>query len=374
LAVEARERLSGVGLARKKALSGHNIIVVGASAGGVEALSVLARELPAGFPAAIFVVLHIPAHSPSMLPSILSRAGQLPAIQPTDGMAISHGRLYIAPPDHHMLLERGRIRTVRGPRENRHRPAIDPLFRSAARSYGPQVVGVILTGTLDDGTAGLLAVKQCGGVAIVQDPNEALYAGMPRSALEHVDVDHCLPLDEIAPLLVELAHAPPRQQGATSVPDEMEREIRVTTMDLAAMTSDNHPGTPSAFSCPECGGVLWELSDGDLIRFRCRTGHAYSPESMLAGQTDTLEEALWVALKTLEESLSLSRRLGRQARERGQLLVAERFEERAHDTEQRIAVIRHGLLRDVPLTTDLGLSSGSAAVNRSIGSPDVLDD
>jgi two-component system, chemotaxis family, protein-glutamate methylesterase/glutaminase len=354
-------------------LSGHNIIVVGASAGGVEALSVLARELPAGLPAAVFVVLHIPAHSPSMLPSILSRAGQLPALQPTDGMAISHGCIYVARPDHHMLLERGYIRIVRGPRENHHRPAIDPLFRSAARSYGPRVAGVILTGMLDDGTAGLLAIKQRGGVAIVQDPKEALYPSMPSSALEHVPVDHCLTLSEISTLLVELAHASLPEQGATHVPEEMEQEIRVTTMDLAAMTSDDHPGTPSAFSCPECGGVLWELNDGNLLRFRCRTGHAYSPESMLAGQSDTLEEALWVALKTLEESLSLSRRLGRQARERGQLLVAERFEERAADAEQRIVVLRQGLLRDMPLTTNLSLPSASTAGNGAIGSRDVLD-
>jgi two-component system, chemotaxis family, protein-glutamate methylesterase/glutaminase len=243
-----------------------------------------------------------------------------------------------------MLLERGRIRIVHGPRENRHRPAIDPLFRSAARSYGAQVTGVILTGMLDDGTAGLLVVKQCGGVAIVQDLHEALYPGMPRSALDHVAVDYCATLGEIATRLVELAHAPLPENEAPTVPDEIEQELRVTTMDLAAMTSDDHPGTPSVFSCSECGGVLWELNDGDLPRFRCRTGHAYSLESMLAGQTDTLEEALWVALKTLEESLSLSRRRGRQARERGQLLVAERFEEgyiirRAYDGAQALETI-----------------------------------
>jgi two-component system, chemotaxis family, protein-glutamate methylesterase/glutaminase len=348
-----------------------NIIVIGASAGGVEAVSTLVRALPADLPAAVFVVLHIPAQSPSMLPAILARAGQLPALQPTDGLAITHGQIYVAPPDHHMLLERGRIRVVRGPRENRHRPAIDPLFRSAARSYGARVTGVILTGMLDDGTAGLLVVKQCGGVAIVQDPHEALYPGMPRSALDHVAVDYCLTLGEIAMRLVELAHAPLPENGALAVPDEIEQELRVTTMDLAAMTSDDHPGTPSAFSCPECGGVLWELNDGDLTRFRCRTGHAYSPESMLAGQSDTLEEALWVALKTLEENLSLSRRLERQARERGQVLVAERFQERAHAVEQRIAVLRQVLIRDAPLATNLTIPSASAADNGSIGGRDA---
>ncbi|MFL5802534.1 MAG: chemotaxis protein CheB [Roseiflexaceae bacterium] len=357
-------------------MSGHDIIVIGASAGGVEALSTLVGALPADLPAAIFVVMHIPAQSPSMMPDILARAGDLPAIQPTDGMAIAHGHISIAPPDHHMLLEPGRIRIVHGPRENRHRPAVDPLFRSAARSYGPRVVGVIVTGTLDDGTAGLLAVKQRGGVAIVQDPEEALYPGMPRSALENVLVDHCLPLAEIAPLLVRLAHAPVRavESDASPVPNEMKQEISVTTMDLAAMIGNDHPGTPSAFSCPECGGVLWELHDGELSRFRCRTGHAYSPESMVAGQSDTLEEALWVALKTLEESLSLSRRLGRQARERGQPLVAERFFERARDAEQRIMLIRQVLIGDTPLATDISGPNVSAAHGSPAHRRGALDD
>jgi len=342
-------------------VSAHDIIVIGASAGGVEALSTLVGALPADLPAALFIVMHIPAQSPSRMPDILMRAGHLPAIQPSDGMAIAHGQIYIAPPDQHMLIERGRIRLVRGPRENRHRPAIDPLFRSAARSYGPQVVGVIVTGALDDGTAGLLAIKQCGGVAIVQNPEEALYPGMPRSALENVLVDHCLPLAEIAALLVRLAHTPAHAIDAAQAPNELEQEMSVTNMDLAAMTNDDHPGTPSAFSCPECGGVLWELNHGELLRFRCRTGHAYSPESMVAGQSDTLEEALWVALKTLEESLSLSRRLAYQARTRGQPLVAERFFERARAAEQRIALIRQVLIREAPLATDISGPNGSLA-------------
>jgi two-component system, chemotaxis family, protein-glutamate methylesterase/glutaminase len=355
-------------------VSGHDIIVIGASAGGVEALSVLVGALPAELPAAVFIVLHISADSPSLMPNILRRAGDLPALQPTDGMTIAQGHIYIAPPGQHMLIEPRHIRIVHGPRENRHRPAVDPLFRSAARSYGPRVVGVVITGMLDDGTAGLLAVKQCGGVAIVQNPAEALYPGMPRSALEHVPVDHCVPLAEIAPLLVRLAHEPVDAIDVAPAPSEIEQEMSVTTMDLAAMTSDDHPGTPSAFSCPECGGVLWELHDGALTRYRCRTGHAYSPESMVAGQSDTLEEALWVALKTLEESLSLSRRLAHQARARGQPLVAERFFERAQDAEQRIILIRQVLIKDAPLATDIGGPSVSAVHGGPARRRDALDD
>jgi two-component system chemotaxis response regulator CheB len=210
----------------------------------------LARALPADLPAVVCVVLHLPAQSPSMLPTILSRAGPLPAVQARDGMAIEHGRIYVAPPNHHLLVERRRIRVLHGPRENRHRPSVDPLFRSAALAYGPRVLGVILTGTLDDGTAGLQAVKQRGGVAIVQDPADALYSGMPRSALEHVAVDYCLPLARIAPLLERLAREPAEEEGAPTVPEEMEQEIRTTEMDMAAMMSDDHPGDPSAFSCP----------------------------------------------------------------------------------------------------------------------------
>jgi two-component system chemotaxis response regulator CheB len=334
---------------REETLPGHDIIVVGASAGGVEALINLVRALPPDLPAAICIVLHMPAQSPSMLPKILSRAGPLPVAQPRDRTPIEHGHIYVAPPDHHLLVERGYLRSVHGPRENRHRPAVDPLFRSAAQAYGPRVLGVILTGTLDDGTAGLQAIKQRGGLAIVQDPQDALYSGMPRSALENVAVDHCLPLAEIAPLLTRLAHEPVDEQAAPPVPQEMAQEIKVVEMTMEMLTGDDHPGVPSAFSCPECGGVLWELRDGDLIRFRCRTGHAYSPESVLAGQSDVLEEALWVALKTLEEHTSLSRRLGKQARERGHERIAARFDERVSDAERRIALIRQVLIHEQPM-------------------------
>jgi two-component system, chemotaxis family, protein-glutamate methylesterase/glutaminase len=309
---------------------------------------ILVRALPADLPAAVYIVLHLPAQSPSMLPSILERAGRLPTVQARDGMAIKHSCIYVAPPDQHLLIERGRLRVVHGPRENRHRPSVDPLFRSAARVYGPRVLGVILTGALDDGTAGLQAIKQRGGRAIVQDPAEALYPGMPRSAVENVAVDYILPLAEIAPLLAQLAAQPADEAAAPAVTDEMAQELKVTEMDMEMMTGDDHPGTPSAFSCPECGGVLWELRDKDPIRFRCRTGHAYSPESMLAGQSEVLEEALWVALKTLEEQVSFSRRLGHQARDRGHHRVAARFDERLRDAEQRIAIIRQVLVNEQP--------------------------
>lgn len=327
-------------------MAGHDIIVVGASAGGVEALTTLVRDLPANLPAAVFIVLHIPAQSPSLLPSILSRASQLIAAHPEDGARIEHGRIYVAPPDHHLLLEEGRVRVVRGPKENRHRPAVDPLMRTAARAYGPRVVGVILTGSLDDGTAGLQAVKTRGGVAVAQDPDEALYPSMPRSAMENVAVDYCLPLAEIAPMLVRLASEPSADDASFPVPRGMDLESRIVGMEMDALQNEERPGTPSVFSCPECNGVLYEMHDGDLTRFRCRVGHAFSAETMLAEQAEELETALWMALNTLEESASLSRRMMQNSLERGHAMIAQRFEEKVREAEQRAQVIRQVLLKD----------------------------
>jgi two-component system chemotaxis response regulator CheB len=346
-------------------MPGHDIIVVGASAGGVEALVTLTRLLPRKLPAAVFVVLHVPAQSPSFLPDILNRAGVLKAVHATDNLEIKHSRIYIAPPDHHMLVEHGKVRVVHGPKENRHRPAIDPLFRSAALSYGPRVTGVILTGALDDGTAGLLAVKRRGGIAIVQDPNEAFYSSMPLSALENVEVDYTLPLASIGPLLGGLAQEPAKEKGGYPVSEDMEEETKLTEMDTSIIHTGGHIGTPSAFSCPECGGVLWEIQDGDLLRFRCRVGHAFSIESVLAEQAEALEEALWVALKTLQESADLSQRLAQQARKRGQEWLAKRFDEKLHEAEQRTELIKRVLLKDKP-TADIVEAGNSSSGHKTL--------
>jgi len=248
-----------------------------------------------------------------------------------------------------LLIERGRTRHVHGPRENRHRPAIDPLFRSAAYFYGPRVVGVVLTGALDDGTAGLLAVKRRGGIAVVQDPKEAMYPSMPRSALTHVEVDYCLPLDGMGAVLAQLARQQAEDEGAYPVLADLEQETRYTSMDdQDTLDSDKRLGTPSPFSCPDCGGVLWEFQDGELLRFRCRVGHAFSVDSVLAAQSEQLETALWAALKTLEESASLSRRLAQQAHGRGQDWLVRNFEEKVREAEQRAITIRRVLKQEEP--------------------------
>ncbi len=231
-------------------MPGHDIVVVGASAGGMEALMKLASELPGELPASVFIVLHIPAQSPSMMPEILNRSSRLQAVHPSNGEAIEYGCIYVAPPDLHLLVEREHIHLVRGPRENRHRPAIDPLFRSAATAYGPRVVGVVLTGALDDGTAGLQAIKRLGGLAIVQDPQEALYPSMPLNALHHVAVDYTLPLSQIGPVIVDLAHKSIDKKEEYVVPEDMELEVRMTEMDMDVLNNGKSAGTPQFFHVP----------------------------------------------------------------------------------------------------------------------------
>ncbi len=323
---------------------GHDIIAIGASAGGVEALTTLVRDLPPDLPAAVFVVLHLPPDATSFLPRILGRVGPLPAAHPTDGEPIVPGRIYVAPPDFHLLVRRGAIRVVRGPRENRHRPAVDPLFRSAAVTYGPRAVGVVLSGALDDGTAGLQAIKRRGGVAIVQDPEEALFPSMPASALQFAAVDHCLPLARIAPTLAAIAREPAGEEGAHPVPKDLEIEVRMAEQNPATMATTPPPGELSALTCPECRGPLWEAHDNGLLRFRCRVGHAFSAESMLAEQSEALEEALWTAVNTLEESALMAARLAQEARGRRHDRVAARFDERTREMQRRAELIRQVLV------------------------------
>lgn len=322
----------------------QRVVVIGASAGGIEALTRIVRQLPADFAAPIFVVLHIPARPPSLLAHILSREGRIPAKEAEDGEPYRNGVIYVAAPDKHLLIEDGRLRTVRGPRENRHRPAVDPLFRSAALELGPGVIAVILSGTLDDGTAGMMAVKKRGGIAIVQDPADTLYPGMPESALEHVKADYVLTASAIAGELVNILAKPAPRQADPNVPHDMEREVMEAEGDEGLKDSER-AGTPSVYSCPDCGGVLWQLEEGDLTRYRCRVGHAYSPESLVEAQEDHIEEALWTAVKTLEESAQLARRLAAAERQRGHDWMAVRFDEKEETARQRADLIRRFLTR-----------------------------
>jgi two-component system chemotaxis response regulator CheB len=337
--------MSGSGSASPTA-SGRDIIVIGFSAGGVDPLVRLVAELPADFAAAVFIVHHFPAKSISALPHIVSRAGPLPADHPQHGERVIPGRIYIAPPNRHMLLGEGRIHLTNGPREHGHRPAVDPLFRTAARVYGARAVGVLLSGTLDDGTEGLLAIKRHHGVTVVQDPAEALYPGMPNSAILEVGVDHVKPVERIGSLLVELASQPVAHlvQGNLLAPLDPPDPAAAGTRALA---QEKPSGTPSGLTCPECGGALWEADEGGFLHFRCHVGHAYSEESMLVAQAQRLEAALWAAVRSLEEKAELARHLAGRSRRRGLRRSAERFEQSVEEAERGSTELRRLLLRGV---------------------------
>lgn len=331
----------------------YDIVVLGASAGGVEALQHIASKLPRDFPASIFIVLHIPAQSPSYLPQILSRAGPLPAVQPKDGQKIEKGKIYVAGPDCHLLVHEGYVRMVRGPNENRHRPAVDPLFRSAAAAYGNRVVGVVLTGSLDDGTSGLQAIKRSGGIAIVQDPGEALYPSMPKSALENVEADYVRPLDGIVQTLIELAGKPVKNQEK-EIPEDVKLEAQIAANEKTDEDVLDRLGRPSRFACPECHGTLWEIDKDNVLRFRCRVGHAFSIESLLSEQSNSLEETLWAALRALEESASMAQRLAKRAHLNKQPHSEKRFTEKAKTANDHAETMRKLLTsRDWELDADV---------------------
>lgn len=317
----------------------RDIVVIGASAGGVNALSSLVGGLPPDFPATVFIVLHLSRYGTSAMPAILSRAGKLRASHPRDGEPFAPGLVFIAPTDHHLVIEPGRMRLSRGPSENSHRPAVDVLFRSAAQSYGNRVIGVVLTGNLDDGTAGLAEIKSRAGLAVVQDPREADYPGMPNSAIENLDVDHVLPLREIPCLLQRLVRETVEDP---SDPDEEGAEMKQKLEDGA----DRSPGDPSGYTCPECGGTLWESHSKEVIHFRCRTGHAFSPESLVAKHGDALEVTLWAAVRALQENAELARRMERWMDQRGSEPGRDRYRLRASEAERHAEVLKEILLRN----------------------------
>jgi two-component system, chemotaxis family, protein-glutamate methylesterase/glutaminase len=281
----------------------RDIIVIGASAGGVQVLLELAAALPPTLPACVLVVLHVGAHR-SVLPDLMNARGGMQALHPRDGQPLQRGRILVAPPDHHLLVGEGHVHLQRGPKENHARPAIDPLFRTAALAYGPRVIGVVLSGCLDDGTAGLQAVKRCGGLAVVQDPLDAEQPDMPASALAHVAVDRCVPSAQLAATLRELLGAP-HAMPAPPAPDLLVREQAVSDGTGDPMENLNAIGARSRFSCPECAGVLWEIDGARPRRYRCHTGHAFTLRTLAATQDSATDEALWSAMRALQEREAL---------------------------------------------------------------------
>jgi two-component system chemotaxis response regulator CheB len=321
----------------RNAVKARQVIVIGASAGGVSALLALCAALPAGFKAPVLIVLHIGANT-SVLPSLLASHGNNPAVHAEHGQRLEDGTLYVAPPDHHMLLEGDAIQLSRGPKEHHTRPAIDPLFRSAALAMGSGVIGVVLTGRLDDGSSGLRAIKDCGGVAIVQDPAEAEFPGMPESALEAVDIDYCVPLAELGRTLIQLVDRPIAvEPPAIPARERLEREMEVFRGGGNPMERLNHIGKPSMFACPDCDGVLWEMDDAKPPRYRCHTGHAFSLRTLEETQSSKTEDALWGAIRALEQRESLLRALARYSRSSGAEEDAKRTEAEAEETALQAA-------------------------------------
>ena len=293
-------------------------MVIGGSAGSIESLKIIVSSLPPDFPASMFIVVHVPADYPSMLANVLSRVCPLPANSPVDQEQIQRGHIYVARPDHHLFIEGGRVRVQRGPRENRHRPAIDPLFRTAAREYGPRVIGIVLSGMQDDGSAGLYAIKQRGGIAMVQDPGDTIWGEMPRHALTYANPQYVLRSRGIAASLVELVQAgnsTMARNAKTKTKKSNGNRTKVTSANIGqpganlevAHTSEGE-GKPSVFACPECHGVLWELKDKGMVRFRCRVGHSYGAESLSKELSMASETALWAAVRALEEKAAMQRR------------------------------------------------------------------
>ncbi len=329
-------------------MPGRDVIVVGGSAGGLEALRELVGRLPADLPAAVLVTLHVAGGRRSRLPEILSRSGPLPAAHPRDGEPVEPGRISVAPPDRHLLILDGHLRLGSGPREHGFRPAVDPLFRSAAHAYRTRVVGMVLSGVLDDGTAGLLAIKRQGGLAVVQDPEEARYDSMPANAIHHVPVDHVGPVADIAGLLIEATRSPEEVRAMSSGDaEELDWEVAVSlSADQPPLAARPGPGwAPSALSCPDCHGVLWERRDGDLDRYRCRVGHGWSAQSLAQHQAEGLDGALWAVLKDVEEQVEFTRRLSEAATDHGHQYNAHYWTKQTKRAEQTAASIRQ-LLAD----------------------------
>jgi two-component system, chemotaxis family, protein-glutamate methylesterase/glutaminase len=321
----------------------HDMVVIGASAGGIDALSRLVGQLPPDLPAAVLIVLHVSPGSTSALPAILSRSGRMPVRHALETEAIEPGRIYVAPPDRHIVVEPGRVTLSRGPRENRFRPAVDVLFRSAAVAYGARVIGVVLTGYLDDGAAGLVVIRQCGGIAVVQNPEDAQCPAMPKAALQAAGADHVVRLDSMGALLESLVRSPVQKDRRASAHTRAEVQSSMT-MEPGASQRGVQGATPTGLACPDCGGGLFELNEGDFQRFRCYLGHAYSPEALLESQREEVERSLWVALRVLEERASILQTMAQRVSEQGSTRAADQFATRATEFREHAERLRE-LLR-----------------------------
>ncbi|MGI4873795.1 MAG: chemotaxis protein CheB [Janthinobacterium lividum] len=333
----------------------RDIVVIGASAGGVTALLALAKTLPADFPAPIFVVLHVAPDSPSIMPELLNSVSALEARHPHNGEIVRPGVIYMAPPDHHLLLEDDRVLVTRGPKENRFRPSIDALFRSAAYTYGPRVLGVVLTGYLDDGTSGLWSVQRMGGLAIVQDPHDAEQPAMPTNALEFVKADYLVSLAQLGALLVRLTlePAPAKKRLPAAQLDLLKIELTIAKQGGGFELGIIDKGKLTPFTCPDCHGALTQLIEGKLIRYRCHTGHAYTVSALLSEVTHSVESLLYQSMRGLEETTMLLQNLGQHFEQEKQADVAALFFRKADETGRQARVVHTSISQHEAMSGDL---------------------
>lgn len=332
----------------------RNIIVIGASAGGFEAIKKLVGDLPIDFGASLFIVWHMSPDIRGVLPQVLNRLDTIYAAHAYDGESIAPNRIYVAPPDRHLLIEKGRVRVTRGPKENRFRPAVDPLFRSAAYAYGKHVIGVILSGALDDGTAGLWTIKHHGGIAIVQNPLDAEVPSMPENAMREVDIDYSVSVSEMPDLLVRLSQEEVTDNSEMEMEGDKktEIEIRIAAEDSAFESGIMKFGELTPFTCPDCHGVLSTLKDGKLMRFRCHTGHAFSADSLLTTVTENIEDSLYSAIRGVEEGIMLLYHIGDHYAEINQTRLAALYFKKAQEAEQRVQQVRQAVLSHEQLSKD----------------------
>jgi len=324
----------------KRRSRGHDIVVVGASAGGLEALDDLIGQLPADLAAAIFIVQHMaPENSGGALTRRLGRHKALEVSLAKEGERIRPGRVYVAPADSHLLLNGTKVLVRRGARENRNRPSVDPLFRSAAVAFGPRVIGAVLTGMLDDGTAGLIAIRRCGGITVVQDPKDAAYPEMPQSALDNLDVDHCVPIAAMGQLLARLVSQPPGP--AKRIPADVRTEAEIAERVSSDVEQVDGLGSQVPYNCPNCGGVLWEMDAPKTKRYRCHTGHSFTAATLLVSQSEKIEEMLWISLRMFEERKNLLKSMAKT----GHRSAKRSNRQRLGETQRYIDRLRAMLVR-----------------------------
>lgn len=324
-------------------MSGHDIVVIGTSAGGLKALSAVLGVLPADIDAAVFVVQHLAADRESYLPKLLQDVSDLPVSSPANDEPFHAGRVYVAKPDHHLLLNGDRVRVFRGPQENRFRPSIDALFRSAARSHGSRVIGMVLTGYLDDGTVGLQTIKKRGGITVVQDPKEAEHPSMPRTALRYAKVDHTVPIADAGALLIRLVAEPrPAQEDfPMTAAIEIESNIAEQVMNTKQFLDNvEQIGERTTYTCPDCNGAIWQIGDEEPLKLRCHVGHSFTGEVFSRGQRENIERALWTAVRIMEEKVTLSRQLADRKRKQNLVQAADAYDKEANALDDELTKVR----------------------------------